>query len=135
MANVVAYKEHRQFGNSIEIVEIEYDFAKDAGATGALNLLKVKEAMVLVDAFTKVDTTFTSGGSATLIWGRTGDTDACLALAGGAVANLTAGAVIVGDAAARQVKMAADDVLLMTIGTAAMTAGKCRFVAMLQRFS
>jgi hypothetical protein len=134
MATVNKYREHRQFTGPVEMVEVEYDFAKDGGATGALDILKVKEACVLVDAFLKVDTAFTSGGSATLIWGRTGDTDACLSVTNGAVANLTLGAVLAGDAACKQVKMAADDKILMTIGTAAMTAGKGRFVMFFQKF-
>lgn len=134
MAALNKFKSHRQFSGPVEIIEVEYDFAKDAGATGALDILQVKEACVLVDAFFKVDTAFTSSGSATLIWGRTGDTDACMTLSQGAVANLTVGAVLAGDAACKQVKLAADDKLLMTIGTAAMTAGKGRFVAMIQKF-
>lgn len=135
MATLNKYKEHAQFSKSQEIVEVEYDFAKDAGATGALDILKVKQACVLIDAYFKVDTAFTSGGSATLIWGvKAGDTDACLDATSGAVANLTIGAVIPGESACKQIKLAADDILEMTIGTAAMTAGKGRFVMILQKF-
>lgn len=134
MATLKKYKEHRQFTGPLEVIEIEYDTAKDGLAQGALDILKVKEACVLYDAYFKVDTAFTSGGSATLIWGRTGDTDACLALAGGAVANLTIGAVIPGDAASRQKKLAADDVILATVGTADWLTGKGRFVIILQKF-
>lgn len=135
MAALKKYREHGQFGEGLELVEIEYDFAKDGGATGALDIIKMSQAMVLVDAYLKVDTAFTSGGSATLIWGvKGGDTDACLDVTSGAVANLTAGAVIPGETACKQIKLAADAVLEMTIGTAAMTAGKCRFVMLLQKF-
>lgn len=135
MATLDKYRLHSQLDKQLEVVEVEYDFAKDGGATGALDIIKVNEAMVLVDAYLKVDTEFTSGGSATLIWGvKGGDTDACLDVTSGAVANLTEGAVIPGETACKQIKLAADAVLEMTIGTAAMTAGKCRFVMLLQRF-
>lgn len=134
MSNVAKYKEHRQFTGPTEILEIEYDFAKDGGATGALTLCKFPEAMVLVDNYFKVDTAFTSGGSATLIWGTSGTTNACMTTTEGAVANLTVGAVIKGDSAGKQIKIAAADTMVMTIGTAAMTAGKGRFVMVLQKF-
>lgn len=135
MATLDKYKSHAQMGYGLEVVEVEYDFAKDGGATGALDIITFTEAMVLVDAYLKVDTAFTSGGSATLIWGvKGGDTDACLDVTSGAVANLTLGAVIPGETACKQIKLAADSVLEMTIGTAAMTAGKCRFVMLLQKF-
>ena len=134
MATVAKYKSHSQFGGAMEILEVEYDFAKDGGATGQLDLAIVPEACVLIDGYVKVDTTCTSGGSATVIVGRTGDTDAVMTVTTGAVANLTAGAVIAGDAAAKHKKLAANDVLSMTIGTAALTAGKLRAVFFLQKF-
>jgi hypothetical protein len=135
MAALDKHKTHAQIGPQLEVVEVEYDFAVDGGATGALDILTVSQDMVLVDAYTKVDTACTSGGSATLIWGvKGGDTDACLDATSGAVASLTAGAVIPGETACKQIKLAEDDVLEMTIGTAALTAGKVRFVMVLQKF-
>jgi hypothetical protein len=135
MAALNKYKDHSQFTGPTEVVEIQYDFAKDGGATGALDILKVKQDMVLVDAYLKVDTTFTSGGSATLIWGTSGTTNLCLNTTNGAVANLTSAAgVVKGDSACKQVKVAANTVFQMTIGTAAMTAGKARFVMIFQKF-
>lgn len=132
MANVKAYREASMISNEHMRVEIEYDFAQDAGAVGALNLLKVKEASVMLDAYTKIKTAFTSGGSATLIIGVTGDTDAILAST--AVAALLVGIVLPGAAACKQIKMAANDVVSMTIGTAAMTAGKMSVVMILAKF-
>lgn len=135
---MAALKKHREIGligNNIEVHEIEYDFSKDGGATGALDIMTITQASVLVDAYLKVDTAFTSGGSATLIWGvKGGDTDACLDVTSGAVANLTIGAVIPGETACKQIKLAAGAVLEQTIGTAAMTAGKGRYVVLLQKF-
>jgi len=135
MATLKKYKEHAQFTGPLEVVEIEYDFAKDAGSTGALDIIKLKEAAVLVDAYTKVVAACTSAGSATLIWGvKAGDTDACLDATSGAVASLTLGAVIPGETASRHIKLAADDILEMTIGTSALTAGKVKFVMVFQKF-
>lgn len=136
MATLNKYKEHRQFSGGLEVVEVEYDFSKDAGAAGALDIIKMKEAMVLVDCYTKVISECTSAGSATLIWGvKSGDTDACLDATSGAVANLTTGAVIAGETAGKGLKLAADAVLEMTIGTADLTAGKVRFCMVLQKFN
>jgi hypothetical protein len=135
MATLKKYKEIGIIGSNLEVHEIEYDFAKDAGATGALDIMKFSQACVLVDAYMKVDTAFTSGGSATLIWGvQGGDTDACLDVTSGAVASLTLGAVMPGETTCKQIKLAADAVLEMTIATAAMTAGKGRFVVLVQKF-
>lgn len=133
MAAVKAYKEHRALAGGEEMVTIEYDFAKDGGAVGALDLLQVKEKTVLVDGWVEVLTTFTSGGSATLIVGRTGDTDAIVA-GPLAVASITAGTVHT-DAAAVKKALAADDKILMTIGTAAMTAGRMRVVLKLKKLA
>lgn len=135
MAALKKHREHAAIGYQLEVVEVEYDFAKDGGATGALDIMTFTQGTVLVDAWAKVDTACTSGGSATLIWGvKGGDTDACLDATSGAVANLTAGAVIPGETACKQIKLAADTKLEMTIGTAALTAGKVRFCALVQKF-
>jgi hypothetical protein len=135
MATLNKYKTHSQMGSQLEVVEIEYDFAKDGGSTGAKDIIKFMEPCVLVDAYTKVDTACTSGGSATVIWGiKGGATDACLDVTSGAVAALTAGAVIPGETACKQIKLADNDILEMTIGTAALTAGKIRFVMLVQKF-
>ncbi|RTL05193.1 hypothetical protein EKK58_08575 [Candidatus Dependentiae bacterium] len=136
MATVEDYKGNEYvFSNGTSHVEIEYDFAKDGGATGVLDLIKVKEAMVLEQAYVKVKTTCTSGGSATVIIGvNGGDTDAILDATSGAVANLTAGAVLPGETASVHLKLAADAVIGMTIGTAALTAGKFVVVLKLAQF-
>lgn len=135
MANTLQYREHRGMAGVIEVVECEWDFAKgDVGTAAAYNMLKIKESTVLVDSMTKVLTTFTADGSATLIIGRTGDTDAILAST--AVASLTSTTgVFAGDAASRQKLLVTDDYILMTIGTANMTAGRMKVVLFLQKFA
>lgn len=135
MAALKKYKTHRQFAGQLEKVEVEYDFAKDGGATGALDIIQFKEAVVIHNAWVKVDTACTSGGSATLIYGiKGGDTDAFLDATSGAVANLTIGAVIPNETAGTMLKVAADAVVEMTIGTAALTAGKVRYCFLVEKF-
>lgn len=132
MASSKSYKEVRLLAGGVELHTIEYDFAKDGGAAAALDLMQVKEKCVLVDAWVEILTAFTSGGSATLIVGKTGDTDAIVPST--AVASLTANQVLT-DAAAVKKFMAADDKILMTIGTAAMTAGRMRVCVLLKKFA
>lgn len=135
MATLAGYKEYRQFSGPLELVEVTYDFALDAGAQGAKDIIKFKEGTVVLDAYAKVDTACTSGGAATLIYGiKGGDTDAFLDVASGAVANLTLGAVMANETTGRYLKLAADTVIEMTIGTADLTAGKVRFCFLVQKF-
>lgn len=133
MANAADYKEIREIGGSVKYIEFDLDVTGgDSGATGALTLCKFKEAMVIHKAHIKVKTAFTSGGSATLIIGTSGDTDAVLAST--AVAALTAPQVSAGAAASLDLYVAADETILSTIGTAAMTAGKLTVVMEVSKF-
>ena len=136
MATVSDYKGREYvFSEDTSHLEIEYDFSKDAGAVGVLDMVKVKEAMVLESAYIKVKTACTSGGSATVIVGvNGGDTYAILDATSGEVANLTAGAVLPGETASVALKLDADAVIGMTIGTAALTAGKFTLVLKLAQF-
>jgi hypothetical protein len=126
MATVDKYKTIATWGAAVEKVEIEYDFANDAGATGALDLFKAEEACIIMDAVMIVKTTCTSGGSATVGAGKSADLAGVFAAT--AVASLTAGAVINMQARDASHVLAADDALQMHIGTAALTAGKIKFV-------
>lgn len=133
MAAVSKSKKAKPMDKEIEIIQVEYDFANDGGAAGALDLLTASEACVIVDAYAKVKTACTSGGSATLIAGVVGgDTDACIAST--AVAALTAGAVIPGASTTKGLKMASGDKIAQTIGTAAFTAGKIVYVFHVAKF-
>ncbi len=117
------------FSNAREVARVTYDFATDAGAVGALDLMTADGDIVVVGAYAVVKTTCTSGGSATVIWGITGDTNRFMDATAGAVANLTENAVIAPAAAdLPAIKVASGDNVLMTIGTAALTAGKIDFV-------
>lgn len=132
MATVVKYKEHTGWTSRAEIVEIEYDFAKDAGAVGALDLLKVKEGTIVKWCGAKVKTACTSGGLATVSVGISGD--AAGLIASTAVASLTADAAIDSASFGSTYKLASDAIIQMTIGTAALTAGKIVFCFELLKF-
>jgi len=135
MAALKKYKEHAQFTGPLEKVEIEYDFAKDGGVVGALDIVKFKQAVIIHNAYMKVDTAVTSSGSATLIYGiKGGDTDAFCDLTSGAKANLTIGAVIPNEAAGTMLKVPADSVVEMAIGTEALLTGKVRFCFLVEKF-
>lgn len=130
MATVLKYKgDAYVLSGGAEHVEIEYDFANDGGLVGSLDLIKVKEGMVVELAYLKVKTAATSGGAATVAVGVSAGAGIVAATA---VASLTTGAVIV--PAAQPTKLAADAVVQLTIGTAALTAGKIVVVLKLAQF-
>lgn len=133
--------------DNVLVQEYVYDFAEDGGATGELNLeTKANASAVPVGAIikgvsAKVLTTCTSGGSATVAWGNEDDEDGYSGSAI-AVASLTAGSVFNGwdNAAALlwddtndhpiyvNVANSADAEFKLTIGAAALTAGKIVFM-------
>lgn len=128
-----------EFRNDIIVERVVYDFAADGGATGALTLFTAGADIVVKSFHALVKTACTSGGSATVICGVTGDTDAFVTTTTGAVANLTANALLqpvvvltegTPNTAAFPLprRMASGDIVSMTIGTAALTAGKIEFV-------
>lgn len=124
----------KAFTNQEVIERVVYDFAVDGGATGALDVFTADADVVVTHFHTKVLTAATSGGSATLKVGVTGDDDRFVTTTQGAVASLTAGAVIVPvtvegtpNVLATPVKLASGEKVLQTIGTAALTAGKVEY--------
>lgn len=129
------------------VQEYVYDFSVDGGAQGAINLhAKNNKAVIPAGAVIKgvsmrVLTAFTSGGSATLAWGNGDDADGYSGAAI-AVASLTVdavfngwdngGALIWDDTNDHPIYVpvinAADGQMIVTIGTADMTAGKAVFM-------
>jgi hypothetical protein len=131
----------------LNVKEYVYDFAVDGGSTGTVNLHAKNGASVVpigaviqrVTAY--IETAVTSAGSATVAWGNGDDADG---FSGSAIAkaSLTANAVFNGwdNAAAllwddtndhqiyQYVADAADGQMIVTIGTADLTAGKIRIV-------
>lgn len=126
MAALAKYKELRTWGAERELVRIQYDFSVDGGSVAALDIFKAKEACVVKLAEMHVVTACTSGGSATVSVGKSGDLTGMVGAT--AVASLTAGAVILGAAIDASHALAADDIVKMDIATAALTAGKIDFV-------
>lgn len=116
------------FENEEEIVRVVYDFAKDAGATGSLDLFTAANNLIVTYAHAHVLTACTSGGSATV---SAGNADSAAGfIAATAVASLTKDAVIKFVGSLRVAKGAA---VSMAIATAALTAGKIEFTFKIQR--
>lgn len=111
----------------VRLMEYTYDFAADGGAVGAFVLGEVKEDIVIHRAWLKVQTAFTSGGSATLSAGVTSGSSAEL-IPVTAVGSLSANAVIDEAATPLNVYVASGETLEIEILVAAMTAGKCELV-------
>lgn len=128
--------------NDPQILKYTYDFAKDGGAVGAITLgadiLGVEEDFIIqgISVFTEV--AVTSGGSPSVTLGNTSDPDgyfadmiaAGIASVGGVInEGALAGALIWDDTNDHNIEFritsAADTQdLLLTVGTAALTAGK-----------
>lgn len=125
----------KAFTNQEVVERVVYDFAVDGGATGALDVFTADADVVITHFHTKVMTAATSGGSATLKVGTSVDDDLFVTTTQGAVASLTAGAVIVPavvegtpNVLALPLKLASGAKVVQTIGTAALTAGKVEYV-------
>lgn len=125
------------FSNAVVVERVSYDFSVDGGATGALDIFTAAADLILVGFSAVVKTAATSGGSATLKVGVTGDDDAFMTTTQGAVANLTANAAIFPPAVEGTpntlplpLKLASGAKILQTIGTAALTAGKVEYTLM-----
>ena len=123
------------YTTGMEMAHVEYDFSVDGGATGALDIFEAAEDIVITHFHSKVMTACTSGGSATLKVGITGSDNVFMNTTQGAVASLTANAVVVPpavegtpNALPLPLKLASGAKVLQTIGTAAMTAGKVKYV-------
>lgn len=111
--------------NEVAVERVTYDFSVDGGAVGALDLFTASADLVIKYVHIYVKTACTSGGSATVAVGVTGATTAYVDATAGAVANLSANAVM-GTATPKRV--ASGNKVLLTIGTAALTAGKIEVV-------
>jgi len=135
---MAAVKDHvtvgAPFANEMEIHRVVYDFAVDAGATGALDLLTTLDAVIIKDFHAVVKTACTSEGSMVLDVGVSGgDTD--ILLDGVAVASLGANTcharpLVEGTPNTDLVPfyLAANGKLVQEIKTAALTAGKIEYV-------
>lgn len=130
MAAVSNAKSGAGYNAKMEVVEVTYDFAKDGGATGTLDIFTALQDLVIHRVVAKVVAACTSGGSATVGMGKSGDASGLMAAT--AVASLTLGAVI--DSHVGGYKLANAGVVQQTIGTAALTAGKITYVIEYSKF-
>jgi len=109
------------------VAYFEYDFAKDGGAIGDIELRgdALPEGAIVVDGLVHVKTACTSGGSATVALKLLSAADV---MAATAVASLSLNAIIatkpVGTAASAILNTTAGIGLTATVAVAALTAGK-----------
>lgn len=126
MATVYGYREWRQFSGSKEVVEIVWDYAVDGGAIGALDLLKVKEDSVLTQFHAVIKTSLV-GVSGTVEIGKSGDTAGIMAQTGTASLQ-TANSPVDSASFGSAYRLVANDVIIQTIATTAMTDGKIKYM-------
>lgn len=109
----------------IRCESVLFDFSEDGGATGDIDFGRlIPENAIITKVFTDEITAFTSGGSATIQL-KAGSTDLTDALAFDTGFAGTEEQALASSAEA--IKISADSELKITIATAALTAGKCRF--------
>lgn len=115
---------------SVNMYMFEYDFTRDGGVVGdiAFRGPKIPTGFRVTSAFLETLTGFTSGGAATIAVKLNAANDILseVVLTNFAAAGVDAG-IPVGTAAS-SVKATANQTLYLTVGTAALTAGKMRVV-------
>ncbi len=115
---------------SVDMYMFEYDFSRDGGAVGdiAFRGPQVPNGFRVTSAFLETLTGFTSSGSATIAikLNTANDILSEVGLTNFAAAGVKAGIPV--GTAATAVKATADRTLYLTVGTAALTAGKMRVV-------
>lgn len=130
------------------IKEFVYDFSVLGGATGNISLIAadpngnlLPEGFIIEQVMVKTDTALTSGGTPTITVGNTGDADGYLVdiyAAASAVNSVVrsgevAGALLWDDTNDHEINYrvngtAANQDVIIAIGTAAVTAGKFRVI-------
>jgi len=110
----------------------EYDFARDGGAVSAITLTelngedssKLHDNDLVLRCWSEVVTAATSGGSATVKLGYTGNDDAFVGLTAFDDASWDVAGDVASRASELPIKLAADVSVLATVAVAALTAGK-----------
>lgn len=125
-----------------KLMRFEYDFDKDGGAVSAISLSQAAkndlDGLKIVNAYVVVEEDLASGGTPTITFGNTTDADGYMVdcfseldSKGGIMAGEVAGALIFDDTNDHLLmyspSVADDKDVVMTIGTAALTAGKLAF--------
>lgn len=129
------------FGNAEEIVRVVYDFAADAGATGALELLEASAAIVITDFYVRGITELDSAadGASIDVGISGGDTD--IFLDGVAEATVAAAALVkpttvegTPNVLALPLVLASGGKIIQTIVAEALTSGKCEYFFKYHKF-
>lgn len=118
----------------LDMAHAVYDFAKDGGAVGVIDLFSLPANTIVHDCWCEVETALTSGGAATVEIGVTGgDTDGMIAQAAYTVfaldfvtGDVNKGALLFDttEDANLRAKVTAASTIALKIATAALTAGK-----------
>jgi hypothetical protein len=138
MLAVVAPAQASLIGNDgLQVQEYVYDFSVEGGAVSAIDIANGKGLPVgalIIDVYWKMDTAFTSGGSATVAIGdATNGARYKAATAFDNAAFADEGVVKAAIGVPFKVAAAADGKPAVTVATAALTAGKIRlFVVYMQ---
>lgn len=114
----------------MEVCEVTYDFAVDAGGTGALDLFTAEADLVIHRVTAKVKAAVTSSGSATVEVGKSGDTAGLMAQTG--KASLGLGVVV--DSKIGGYKLASGAKIIQTIATSALLTGKITYMIEYSKF-
>jgi len=129
------------FGNAEEMVRVVYDFAEDAGAIGALELLEASDDIVITEFYalgiTELDSA--ADGASIDVGVSGGTTD--LLLDGVAEASFAAGALVqptiiegTPNVLPMPFKLASGGKLIQTIVDEALTSGKCEYYFKYHKF-
>jgi hypothetical protein len=129
---------HRGLKGTKEVIHEVYDFSKDGGAIGTINIFKLAAKSIVHDFWFEVETALTSGASATVEVGYAGGTAnvAAQKAYSALTANLVSGPMDKGadlyDATNKdslRKKYTSETTIGMKIATAALTGGKVHFYA------
>lgn len=122
-------------GAAFKAARGDYDFAKDGGAIGNVNLIgsvvpPLPAGAIILGGFIEIDTVLTSGGAATVALQSeaAGDLLAAAAIAGAPWSSLGRKSILPAFTGASAVKTTAARDLVMVIAAAALTAGKFKVV-------
>lgn len=123
-----AAKEGADHGGMIKIARGDYDFADDGGAIGDINLMGVAgipDNAIVVGGVIEVTTALTSAGAATAALKVEGadDLQAAAAVSGAPWSTVGRKDVVPDMTGSTAIKLTAARDIVLTIGTAALTAG------------
>ena len=123
------------FSNEEALDTVTYDFVVDAGAIGAKDIFTAAENIIITHFHATVLAAVTTSASGTVAVGVTGSLSRFMTAAQGAAANLTLNASVVPlpvegapNVLALPVFLAANNKVIQTIATGALTAGRIKYV-------